>query len=203
MNPKCSKEMKLSSLPSLLHTTIFTCTLIKIYVGNLVRISWCGIMSDYCLAKNGVKQGGVLNPVLLCLYIDDMLVTLSEAGVGCFIGCTFIGALAYADDIVLLAPTAHALRQLLAICDDFATQYNICFNAQKSKCMIFPPRRRGISSLQYNIPPFCTGTQPMNLFYPICHLGHVINPQFNDDDDIQKRKMDFNGKSIVSFAFFS
>jgi hypothetical protein len=75
-------------------------------------------MSDYFLAKNGVKQGGVLSPVQFCLYIDDMLVTLSEAGVGCFIGYTFVGALAYADVIVLpstdcprFAPPASHLRR--------------------------------------------------------------------------------------------
>ena len=47
--------------------------------------------------------------MLFCLYIDDLLVTLSKSGVGCFIGKNFVGALAYADDIVLVAPTASAL----------------------------------------------------------------------------------------------
>jgi len=32
---------------------------------------------------NGVKQGGVLSPVLFCLYTDGLLVALSKAGVGC------------------------------------------------------------------------------------------------------------------------
>jgi hypothetical protein len=36
----------------------------------------------------------------------------------------------------------------------------------------------------------------------VCHLGHVINPQLNDDDDIQKRKMDFNGKVNSLICFF-
>jgi len=49
------------------------------------------------------------------VYVDDLLLTLSKAGVGCFIGLHFVGALAYADDIVILAPTASAMRKLLAI----------------------------------------------------------------------------------------
>jgi arginine exporter protein ArgO len=65
-------------------------------------------VSDYFLAGNGVKQGGVLSLVLFCIYIDGLLVALSWAGMGCFVGSNFVGALVYADDIVLLAPSATA-----------------------------------------------------------------------------------------------
>ena len=58
---------------------------------------------------NGVKQGAVLSPILFCVYIDDLLLLLAKAGVGCYIGFHFVGALAYADDIVLVAPSASAL----------------------------------------------------------------------------------------------
>jgi len=64
-------------------------------------------------AHNGVKQGGVASPVLFCIYIDDPFSAVSSVGVGCFIGFNFVGALAYADDIVLIAPTPSAMRQLL------------------------------------------------------------------------------------------
>jgi len=49
--------------------------------------------------------------------------------VGCFIGKTFVGALAYADDIVLVTPSASAMRKLLRICDVYAAEYCISFNA--------------------------------------------------------------------------
>jgi len=35
-------------------------------------------------------------------YIDNLLVNLAQSGVGCYIGTIFVGALAYADDIVLM-----------------------------------------------------------------------------------------------------
>jgi len=47
--------------------------LIKMYTGNLIRISYAGVMSDYFNALNGVKQG----PILFCIYIDELLVNLS------------------------------------------------------------------------------------------------------------------------------
>ena len=54
--------------------------------------------------KNGVKLGGVISHVLFCIYTDKLLLQLSESGFGCFIGEVFLGAVAYADDIVLLEP---------------------------------------------------------------------------------------------------
>ena len=57
----------------------------------------------------------------MCVY--DLLVQLARIGIGCFIGRKFVGALAYADDIVLVASTASALRKMLAVCDNYATEY--------------------------------------------------------------------------------
>ena len=51
-------------------------------------------------------------------------------------GSTFVGALAYADDIVLICPTPSALRLLLKLCDDFAYENDVVFNADKSKLLI-------------------------------------------------------------------
>ena len=83
--------------------------LVSLYTANQVRVLWAGLASDYFTAQNGVKQGGVLSPVLFCIYIDDLLIKLSLLGVGCFIGFNFSGALAYADDIVLIAPNPSAI----------------------------------------------------------------------------------------------
>ena len=55
--------------------------------------------------------------------------------IGCFIGNVFVGALAYADDIALLALTTPTMRLMLGIWDDFAQEYAIVFNAKKSKCL--------------------------------------------------------------------
>ena len=46
-----------------------------------------------------------------------------------------MGALAYADDIALLASSTRAMRLMLGICDDFAQEYAIIFNAKKYKCL--------------------------------------------------------------------
>jgi len=45
-------------------------------------------------AVNGVKQGGVLSPVLFCIYLDGLLRTLCSSKIGCFVGTVFTGILA-------------------------------------------------------------------------------------------------------------
>jgi Reverse transcriptase (RNA-dependent DNA polymerase) len=79
------------------------------------------------------RQGRVLNPILFCIYIDDLLIELSLPGVDWFIALNCTGALAYADEIVLIAPNPSAMPKLLAICDANAAEYGIVFNAYKSK----------------------------------------------------------------------
>ena len=67
--------------------------------------------------SRGVRQGGILSPILFTLYLDDLLIELACTNVGCYRDDMFAGALAYVDDITLLAPTPSALRKLLAVCD--------------------------------------------------------------------------------------
>ena len=66
---------------------------------------------------------------------------LKSSGVGCYMGNFFVGALAYADDIVLHAPSANAMRRMLLCCDSYASDYNIIFNASKSKCIQSGPQK--------------------------------------------------------------
>jgi hypothetical protein len=54
---------------------------------------------------------------------------LCSRDVGCHVGSLFVGALAYADDLVLIALSANAVRLMLQVCDDYATEYNVSFNA--------------------------------------------------------------------------
>jgi len=58
-----------------------------------------------------VKQGGVfLSRPLLYMYTDNLLVRFSKSSSCCYTGNTFVEALAYADDIMLVTPSVSAIR---------------------------------------------------------------------------------------------
>ena len=159
----------------------------NMYTGQLVHILWNGVYSNWFSVSNGVKQGGIISPILFCIYIDELLCRLQKDDVGCQIGNLFLAALAYADDLVLLAPTARAMRRLLALCDDFATSYNVMFNASKSKCIYFRPQRLKAISNLIN-PVFVIGGSVIEYVDQWLHLGHIIDINRSDVADIIRRK---------------
>jgi len=46
--------------------------LLNVYTSNFVCVEWGYVLSEYFLATNGVKQGGVLSPVIFCIYIQTI-----------------------------------------------------------------------------------------------------------------------------------
>ena len=76
-----------------------------------------------------------------------------------------MGCFAYADDIVLLAPTKYALSEMYKVACKFASEYSMLFNAKKSKLMLFDTYKT--SSMTINDEEFMCTNQ-------VVHLGNVI-----------------------------
>ena len=50
-------------------------------------------MSSYFSISNGVKQGGVLSPILFTIYIDNLILQSRKLNIGCKIGNSFFRCL--------------------------------------------------------------------------------------------------------------
>ena len=111
--------------------------LIQMYTTQSMHVTWAGNTSQPFQCSNGVKQGGVLSPLLFCVYMDELIDRLRSSDIGCYIGGSFVGAFGYADDLTLLSPSVVGARHLVAICESFAKEFDVIFNTAKSAHLIF------------------------------------------------------------------
>lgn len=105
------------------------------YTRQMSRVFWNNLYSAYFSVSNGVKQGGVLSPTLFNIYIDRLLLLLEKSGYGCHLNNTYIGAVAYADDVTLSCPSRRGLNRMLELCCSYAMSNDIMFNTKKTVCI--------------------------------------------------------------------
>ena len=122
--------------------------LIMVYERQYAWVRWGKARSDLFSIVNGTRQGSVLSPTLFAVYMDEILTSLRDLGVGCYVGEVFMGALWYADDLVLLAPSRTALQLMLNVCQDFGSKNNLLFSTDpdpiksKTKCVFFCGKKK-------------------------------------------------------------
>jgi len=78
-----------------------------------------------------VRQSSTLSPALFNLFIDAVIVSLTENGVGCWVKQTFVGCILYADDIIPLSPSLQGLQDMLSVCHTVCTHLHLQFHANK------------------------------------------------------------------------
>ena len=117
---------------------LFLRYLVNSYCNQMMMVRWNGSLSDKFDVTNGVKQGGVLSPLLFSVYMNDLLCQLRDQNIGCHMNSHFVGAVIYADDITLLGPTRNSVMALLDICSNYAHDNDIIFNPSKTTCVHFP-----------------------------------------------------------------
>ena len=115
---------------------------LDMYTRQSIKATWNGTNSCPINVSNGVRQGGVLSPILFNVYMDELLQRLQKQDIGCHIGTIFMGALCYADDLITLCPTRRGLQKMINVCQEFAYEHDVVFNPKKTVCMLFGCKNR-------------------------------------------------------------
>ena len=165
--------------------------LYKWYLHTKIRVTWNKAVSSTTFSiEHGVRQGGLLSPSLFAILYDELLLSLQNSGLGCHIGSKFVGAFAYADDIILLAPSITALNGMLKICHQWSTRSSIAFNPSKSVAICL---RGTLKDLQKDIPiKAYLGDSLIATASQVTHLGHILSADLTDSAELARIAKAYN-----------
>ena len=165
------------------------------YTGQSASIKWGETFSPSFPISNGVKQGGVLSPILFAVYMDVLFEKLSNSQAGCHIGQKFMGGFGYADDVILIAPAKSSMYALLDICMDFSREYQVKFNPTKCKLIVYKKCSTSDEpSIMFDGQRICSKQHDV-------HLGHIIGPNVAEMT-FTNAKNDFTKKVNVLMSYF-
>ena len=119
--------------------------------------------------------------------MDDLSVNLNKLHIGCLYAGTLINHLMYADDLCIFSPSVAGLRKLTDCCAKYGELFNNCiitYNAKQLFCMVIdnkPQDRKNVHCIHLDNHPLPYTTKCK-------YLGHIINNNLTDDDDIARQK---------------
>ena len=90
-------------------------------------VRWNGSLFSKVEVTNGVSRDGVWSPLLLSVYLNDLLCELRDQNICCHMNSHFVGAVIHADDITLFGLTCNSLMALLEVCSSNALDHDIIY----------------------------------------------------------------------------
>jgi len=113
-----------------------------------------------------------------------LLLELETSCVSGNIGGVFINVLAYADDILILAPSRRGLQQLLSVLYKHSINIDMMCN-KKTVWMVFKPKLRA-KVVADIFPQFSIGTNLLQCVKEFKYPGHMFTDNLTDAADIQR-----------------
>ena len=155
------------------------------YSNQSMCVKWESHVSTSFSVSNGVRQGGVMSPLLFSLYMNQFSFELNSLDIEGMIGSTCINDLMYADDICCfcLAPSFKGLQKLVNKCCMYADDHNITFNSSKTKAMWF---KTNFLNLNF-MPGISMYNAAVEFVSKVKYLGIILNSNRKDDDDIGRQ----------------
>ena len=95
------------------------------YTKCYASVRWGNCVSNFLPLISGVRQGGILSPLLFNLYVDIVLTKLESSKLGCFYNCSCYNSLMYADDLILISISVVELQSMINLCADVLKELDL------------------------------------------------------------------------------
>ena len=152
----------------------------------MVTVRWNGCFSYEFCVQSGVRQGSSLSPSIFNVFIDLFLTKLRQKRIGCHIGSYFVGAILYADDLILLSASVSGLQMCLNTVFLISVELQLEFNCKNHA--VLP----SVQLARYNDchTPLQLGAQLLRWNSTVKYLGIVFSAgiSLNVDTDVISRK---------------
>ena len=116
--------------------------------------------------------------------MDDLIVNLNKLQIGCLYASTIISHMMYDNDLCVFSPSVSGLKKLTDYCAEYGNMFDITYNANKSYCMVIDNK----SEDKKNIHPVVINNHTLPHTEKCKYLGHIINNNLTNDDDIARQK---------------
>jgi len=125
----------LTLLQTKLINPIIVDTLAHWFSLNSARVVWNNCVSDSVRLTAGVRQGGILSPLLFSAFIDIVLTELSKCKLCCFLNGQCLNSLLYADDLLLISTSVTDLQLLMEKVVAILSDLDLQINFNKTCCI--------------------------------------------------------------------
>jgi len=105
------------------------------YSKSKTCVKWGNSFSQFFKLKAGVRQGGVLSPILFAVLINDVLIKLQDSSLGGHIKNIAFNCFMYADDLLLLSISIHDMQRMVDICKSELDWLDMNINVTKTSCI--------------------------------------------------------------------
>ena len=157
------------------------------YQHQSMYVKWGSTMSSKFQVTNGVRQGGVLSPLLFDVYVNELSELLNKSGIGGNLSGTLINHMLYADDICIVSLSSSGLQHLLNICSDYCERHDLTFNVKKSMCMYFSTS----INKHCGLPVIYLGNCESQFVNEVKYLGVMIHSSIKTTIDVTRQTKKF------------